>query len=96
MFRKRLASCLGAFPFDSRCLEMHLQKGSVLFLCSSACNLSSVSSFGAISGVSLTLVIHGVAVSVLGCGVRLLVMLLCAVLLLVLNVGPSWLVAVSI
>ena len=48
------------------------------------------------SCVSVMLVISGVAVSVLGCGVRFSVMLLCAVLLLVWNMGPSWLVADSI
>ena len=47
------------------------------------------------SGVSVTLVISGVAVSVLGCGGRFSVVLLCAVLLLVWNVGPSWLLADS-
>ena len=63
---------------------------------SRACNLSSVSGFGMVSGVSVTLVISGVTVSVLGCGVRYSVMLHCAVLLSVWNVGPPWLVAVSI
>ena len=75
---------------------MCLQKGSVLCICCSACNLLSVSSFGVTSGVSEMLVISHLAVSVLGCGVRFSVMLLCAVLLLVWNVGPSWLVADSI
>ena len=92
--RKRSASCFGAFPFD-RHLEMHLQNVSVLCICSSACNLSLVSSFGMKSGVSMILVISGI-VSVMGCGVRCSVMLLCAVLPLVQNLGPSWLVADSI
>ena len=83
------------FPFD-RCLEMCLQKGYVLCICSGACNLPLVSCFGVASGVSVILVISGVAVSVLGCGVRFSVMLLCAVLLLVWNVGPSRLVVDSI
>ena len=46
------------------------------------------------SGVPVMLVISGVAVSVLRVGSS--VMLHCAVLLLVWNVGPPWLVAVSI
>ena len=62
---------------------MCLQKGSVLYICCSACNPSSVSSFGVASGVSVTLVISSVAVSVLGCKVRFYVMLHHAVLLLV-------------
>ena len=93
--RKRPTSCFGAFPFD-RCLEVHLQNGYVLCICSRACNLSSVSNFGMVLGVSVTLVISGVTVSVLGCRVSFSVMLQQAVLLLVWNVGPSWLVAVSI
>ena len=75
---------------------MHLQKGSVLCICSSACNLSTVSGFSMASGVSVTLVISGVTVSVLGCRVRSSIMLHCAVQLLVWNVGPSWSVAYSI
>ena len=75
---------------------MHLQKGSVLCICCSACHLSLVSGFGMACGVSVILVISGVAVSVLGYEVRLSVVLLCAVLLLVWNAGPSWLVADSI
>ena len=93
--RKRSASCFGAFPFY-RHLKMHLQKGSVLCICSSACNVSLISSFGMASGVPVTLGISSVSASVLGCEVRFSVMLHCAVLLLVLNVGPSWLVAESI
>ena len=95
MCRKRSASCFGVLLFD-RHLEMCLQKGSVLCICCIACNLSLVSGFSVASGVSMILVISGVAVLVLGCGVRLSVMLLCAVLLLVWNVGPSWLVSDSI
>ena len=90
MCRKRSASCLGDFPFD-RCLEMHLQKGSVLCICTSACNLSSVSSFGMASNVSVILVTSGVTVSVVDSA-----MLWWAVLLQVWNVGPSWLVADNI
>ena len=88
-------SCFGTPPFD-RHLEMHLQKGSVLCICCSTCNLSLVSSFGVASDVSVMLVISCIAVSVLGCGVRYSVMFLCVVLLLVLNVGLSGLVADSI
>ena len=58
--------------------------------------LSSVTSFGMVYDVSVTLVISGVIASVLGCRVRSSVMLHCAVLLLVCNVGPSWLVVESI
>ena len=93
--RKRSTSCFSTFPFDS-CLEMWLQNGSFLCICSSACNLSSVSGFGMVSGVSMILVMSGIVVSVLGCGVRFSVMLLCVVLLLVWNVDPSRLVADSI
>ena len=82
------ASCFGAFLFD-RCLQMQLQNGSVLYICSRACNLSSVSDFGITSSVSLTVVKSGVIMSVLGGGVRCSVMLHCPVLLLVLNAGPS-------
>ena len=59
---------------------MHLQKGSVPCICCSSCNLSLVSGFGLASDVSVMLVISGVAVPVLGCGVRLPVVLLFAVL----------------
>ena len=86
MCRKRSASCFGAFPFN-RHLEICLQNGSVLCICSRECSLSSVSGFSVATGVSLTVIIRGGGSSV---------MLHCTVLLLVLNVGPSWLVAVSI
>ena len=68
---------------------MHLQNGPVLCICSIICNLSLVNSSDMAPGVSVTLVISGVAVSVLGCRVRYSVMLHWAVLLLVWNVGPS-------
>ena len=93
--RKRSTSCFNAFPF-ARHLEAHLQKGSVLCICSSACNLSLVSSFVMASGVSVTLGISGATISVLGYRVRSSVLVCCLVLLLVWNVGPSWLVADSI
>ena len=86
MCRKRSASCFGAFPFD-RCLEMHLENGSVLCIYSRAYNLSSVSSFGMVSGLSVTLVISCESVSDLSCGVRSSVVLHCAVLLLVWKLG---------
>ena len=38
-------SCCGALPFNSH-LDMHLQNGSVLCICSNASNLSAVSGFG--------------------------------------------------
>ena len=69
MCRKKSISCFSALLFD-RHLEMYLLKGSVLCICCSACNLSLVSSFGMMSGVSETLVTSGVTVSVSGCAVR--------------------------
>ena len=45
--------CLGAFPFD-RHLKMHLHNRSVFCICSSACNLSVVSGFHVVLGVSVT------------------------------------------
>ena len=75
--RKRSASCFGALSFD-RCLEMHLWNGSDLCICSKACNLSPVSSFGMASSVSVTLVISGVTVSVLGCGEVFCYVMLCS------------------
>ena len=95
MCRKRSASCFGALSFD-RCLEMHLQNGLVLCICSSACDLSVVIGYGIVSGMSGTVVISGVTVSILGCRVRSSVMLHWAALLLVWNAGPSRLVTVSI
>ena len=92
MCKKRSASCLGAFPLD-RCLEMHLQNGSVLCICNSACNLSVVSSFGVVLGVPL---MSGVTAPACGHRVRSSVMLHWAALLLEWNVGPSRLVADSI
>ena len=92
MCKKRSASCLGAFSLD-RCLEMHLQNGSILCICTSACNLSVVSGFGVVLGMSVT---SGVTASDWGCTVGSSVMLHWALLLLVWNVGPSRLVADSI
>ena len=76
-----------------RCLEMHLKKGSVFCICSSACNLSVVSGFGVVLGVSMT---SGVTASDCGYVVGSSVVVHWAVLLLVLNAGPSRLVADSI
>ena len=74
MCRQRSASCFNAFLFD-RHLDMCLDNGSHLCICSRVCNLFLVSSLGVASGVSVTLVIYGITVSVLGCGVRFYVML---------------------
>ena len=63
MCKKRSASCFGDFLFD-RHLEMHLQKGPVCCISSSACNLSLVSSFGVASGMSVTLEISDVIISI--------------------------------
>ena len=87
--RKRLALCFSAFPFDSH-LEICLQNGSVFCICSSASNLSIGSDFGVVLCVSVT---SGAMASV--CGLVSSDELCWAVLLLVLNVGPSVLVADS-
>ena len=42
---------LGAFPFDN-CFGIHLQNGSIFCICRSAYNLSVVSDFGVMLGVS--------------------------------------------
>ena len=76
------------FLFD-RHLEVCLQNRSVLCICSGACSLSLVSGFAVAAGVSVTVVIYGVTVSALSCGVRFSVILLCSVLFQVLNAGGS-------
>ena len=86
---KRLASCFGAFSFDSH-FEIHLQKGSVHCICSSASNLSADKDFSVVSPIS---VMTGTVASV--CGVESLNGCYWAVLLLVLKVGPSECVADS-
>ena len=90
--KKRSVSSLGTLPFDSN-LEMHLQNGSILYICSSACNQSVVSGFGVVLGVSVT---SGVTASDCGFVVGSSVVVHWVVLLLVLNAGPSVLVADSI
>ena len=52
-YRKRSALCLGAFLFDNQ-FEICLQNGSVFCMWRSACNLSMVSDFGVVLGVSVT------------------------------------------
>ena len=86
---KRLASCFGAFPFDSQ-FEIHLQNGSVNCIYSSASNLSDDKDFGVVFPVS---VMTGVVASV--CGVESLNGCCWAVPLLVLKTGPSECVADS-
>ena len=71
---------------------MHLQNGSVLCICSSACNLSVISGFEVVLGVSVT---SGVIASDCGCVVGSFVEVHWTVLLLVLNTGSSRLVADS-
>ena len=80
---KRSALCFGAFPFDSP-FEIHLQNGSVFCICRSASNLSADKEFGVVFPVS---VVTGTAAS--ACGVGSLDECCWAVLLLVLNAGPS-------
>ena len=86
---RRLALCFGAFPFDTH-LEIHLQNASIFCICRSASNLSTVSDFGVVLGVSVT---SGATTSV--CGVVSSDELCWVVLLLVLNAGLSKLVANS-
>ena len=86
---KRSASCFSAFPFDSH-FEICIQNGSIFCNCKSTSNLSAVSDFGVVLGVSVT---SGAMASV--CGVVSSDELCWAVLLLVLNAGPSRLVADS-
>ena len=78
-----------AFPCNRHMEMCFLQNRSALYICSRTCSLSSVSGFSIASGVAVTVVVSGVTVSALGGEVRYSVMLHCAVLLLVLNAGPS-------
>ena len=80
---KRLASCFGAFPYDS-CFEICLQKGSVFCICRSPSNLSADKDFGVVFPIS---VMTGAAAS--DCGVGSLDECCWAVWLLVWNLGPS-------
>ena len=50
MWVKSSVSCLGAFPLD-KCLEIHLQKGSVFCIWRWTSNLSAVRDLGIGSGV---------------------------------------------
>ena len=72
----------GALPFN-RLLDMHLQDGSVLCICTKASNLSNVSGFGIVvdSWESLG--------EISGCGIEVALGKVCCVQLLVLKVGPS-------
>ena len=63
MWVKSSVSCLGAFPLD-KCLEICLQKGSVICIWRRASNLSAVRDLGVGSGVD---VLSGVT---LGCVVE--------------------------
>ena len=75
-------------PFSSL-LEMHLQNGSVLCICSKASNLSAVSGFGVVVD---SWEIWG---EIAGCGVEVVLEEVCCVQLLVLKAGPSAEEAVS-
>ena len=86
---KRWFLCFGAFPFDSH-FEIHLQNGSILCICRSASNLYADKDFGVMFCLS---VMSSAIASV--CGVESLDELCWAVLLLVLNAGPSECVADS-
>ena len=93
------ASCCGALPFDNH-FEIHLQNGSVPCIWSRALCLSAVKGFSVKSGLVSTVVKSDVAGSML-VGVfkglmSMVVWCCCEVWLLVLNAGPSKLVAVSI
>ena len=86
---KRSVLCFGAFPFDS-CFEICLQNGFVFCICRSASNLSADKYFGVVLCVSVTS-----GATALFCGVVSLGYLCWAILLLVLNAGPSEWVADS-
>ena len=93
------ALCCGAFSFDSH-LEMHSQNGSILCIWSRPSCLLAVSGFGAISWVVSAVVKSGVAGCLMGwvseVSVMVVVWYWSDVLLLLLNAGPSRLVAVNI
>ena len=96
---KKLALCFGALPFDNH-LEMHLQNGSIFCIWSRASCLSAFRGVALISWVVSTVVMSSVTVFLMGWvsegSVSMVVWHWCDVLLLVLNAGPSELVAVSI
>ena len=70
--------------------EIHLQNGSIFYIWNSSCNLSTVNDFGVVLGMSMTS-----AAIESDCGVVSSDEVCRAVLLLVLNAGPSRLVADS-
>ena len=69
-------------PFNSH-LDIRLQNGSVLCICSNASNLSAVSDFG------VAVVSREILGEILGCGVGVVLGEAFCVQLLVLKVGPS-------
>ena len=73
----------------SSLLEMHLQNGSVLCICSKASNLSAA------SGCGVVVDCWEIWGEVLGCGVEVALEKVCCVQLLVLKAGPSAEEAVS-
>ena len=87
---KRSALCFSAFPFDNH-FEIHLQKGSVFYICSSASNLSADKDFSVAFPISVT-----IAAVASRCSVKSLEECCWGVLLLVLNAGPSECVADSV
>ena len=82
MWVKRPVSCWGAFPFD-KCLDIHLQKGSVFCIWRRASNLSAVGDLGIGVGTGET---SGV---ILGCVVKVSGVGCWWVWLLLLKAGPS-------
>ena len=95
----KLSLCFGSLPFNNH-LEMHLQNGSIFCIWSRALCLLAVRAFGVTFWVVSTVVKSSVTVSLMGWvfegSVSMVVWWWCDVLLLVLNAGPSKLVAVSI
>ena len=75
-------SCCGALPFN-RHLDMCLQNGSVLYICSNASNLSAV------SGLGVEVVSWEILGKISGCGVGVVLGETFCVQLLVLKVGLS-------
>ena len=81
-------SCYSALPFNNH-LEICLQNGSVLCICSNVSNLSTVSSFG------VGVVSWEICGETSGCGIEVVLGEVFCVWLLVLKVGLSVCVAVS-
>ena len=84
-----MTSLIWCFLFESH-FEIHLQNKSVFYICRIASNLSVDKDFGVVFSVSVT---AGIVAS--ACGVKSLDEFCWAVLLLVLNAGPSECVADS-